>query len=515
MRNIDATEKLIRELREIDAKIKQLESSPNRVFVLVEYDTLSSFHYFNLCFKQFWDEFDRHSASQLLLYQKIVKTYSELSDRYVSLLREQIDYLESVVDIKNKCLEDLPPVIYTEDNTTDVVGYYLECLKDEKDEDGKPLYYIDLDKDIASEMINGKEVPIDLYLFRNDKLNDGYYNSLYGLHSCLKGIYDLMCVLSSYPDQLLSENTPSQEDVVNAIECESRKFAHEIGKKVERELRKTAQALKPHRNAPLTPDVWGQVMQEEDDLFDLAISGKLEENKEKRFEQIFEERRKLFTDNYGLLQKIQTTCLDGELFDIRLSIETHQLLSSLNADNLDLFYELVLRRNIIQREMFPDKLEKKYEEWLNKTNEQQPEEDEDTGLSEVRQSKLDEIICILQRGNWKQPATADNVEQLLNTIFGKDTSLLDDSDTIECEKMWAFAEKGGGDRSIIVPAKLAGYFRSENLIIGGPKAISDDLFGNNNNQVNFINKGQLGCSNDFDAVIPFLKKYIDKIIRQV
>ncbi len=512
--NINATEGLIRELGEIDAKIKQLENSPNRAFVLVEYETLSSFHFFNLFFKQFWDEFDRVSASQLLLYQKIVKTYSELCNRYVSLLREQLDYLESVVDIKNKCLEYLPPVIFTEDNTTDVIGYYMECFKDETDEDGKPLYYIDLDKDTASENINGKEVPIDLYLFRNDKLNDGYYNSLYGLHSCLKGIYDLMCVLSSYPDQLISDKTPNQEDIINVIDKGLRQYAKEIGKKVERDLRKTAQSLKSSRNAPLTPDVWGQVMQEEDDLFDLAIAGRLEESTEKRFEHLFEAQRKQWTDNYSLLQKIKTTCLDGELFDIRLAVETHQLLSSLNADNLDLFYELVLRRNIIQREMFPDELGPKYEKWANPIDEQQPEENEDTGLSDARQSKLEEIIGILQRGHWKQPASADNIELLLNAIFGKDTSLLEEGDIAECEKMWSFAERGGGDRSIIVPAKLAGYFRSENLIIGGPKAISDELFGQNNNQVNFINKGQLGCSNDFDAVIPFLKKYIGKIIRQ-
>lgn len=512
--NINATEELIRELGDIDEKIKHLENDPNRAFVLVEYETVNSFHYFNLCFKQFWDEFNRHSASQLLLYQKIVKTYSELSDRYVSLLREQIDYLESVVDIKNKCLEYLPPVIFSEDNSTDVVGYYLECFKDEKDEDGKPLYYIDLDKDTASETINGKEVPIDLYLFRNDKLNDGYYNSLYGLHSCLKGIYDLMCVLSSYPEQLLSENTPNQEDIINTIDKGLRQYAKEIGKKVERDLRKTAQSLKPSRNAPLTPDVWGQVMQEEDDLFDLAIAGRLEENTEKRFEHIFESQRKHWTENYPLLQKIKTTCLDGELFDISLAVETHQLLSSLSADNLDLFYELVLRRNIIQREMFPEELGAKYEEWANPIDEQQPEEDEDVGLRPARQSKLDEIISILQKGDWKQPATAENIEQLLNTVFGKDTSLLDEGDVDKCEKMWALVDDGGGERMVIVPANLAGFFSEENLLAGSPKEISTALFSNGN-QVNNINKGNSKrCSGAFMVVIPFLQKYIKKIIRR-
>jgi len=303
--NINATEELIHELGEIDAKIKQLESSPNRAFVLVDYETLSLFHFFNLFFKQFWDEFDRHSASQLLLFKKIVKKYSELSDRYVSLLREQIDYLESVVDIKNKCLEYLPPVIYTEDNTTDVVGYYLECFKDVKDEDGKPLYYIDLDKETASETINGKEVPIDLYLFRNDKLNDGYYNSLYGLHSCLKDIYDLMCVLSSYPDQLISDNTPNQEDIINALENGLRQYAKEVGKKVERDLKKIAQELKPSRNAPLTPDVWGEVMQREDEMYEQAIYTKVGEIDDKFLENI-SATKNLLIDNYSLLEKIKT-----------------------------------------------------------------------------------------------------------------------------------------------------------------------------------------------------------------
>lgn len=220
--------------------------------------------------------------------------------------------------------------------------------------------------------------------------------------------------------------------------------------------------------------------------------------------------------NFSLLEKVKTTCLDGEFFDISFSIGTHNLLSSLNADNLDLFYELVLRRNIIQREMFPDKLSVQYDEWINPKEEQQPEEVENNnGLSDVRQSKLNEIISILQKGNWKQPATADNIETFLNAIFGKDTSLLDEGDVDKCEKMWSLVEGGGGDRMEIVPANLAGFFSEENLLTGSPKEISTALFGNGN-QVNNINKGNSNrCSVAFRGVIPFIKKYIDKIIRQI
>ena len=514
--NINATEELIRELGEIDVKIKRLENSPNRAFVLVEYDTLSSFHWFNLCFKQFWDEFDNRSASQLLQYQNIVDTYSELSGRYVKLLREQIGYLGEVIDFNDKRVKDLPPVIFSEDNSKDVLGYYEEILKNEKDAEGQPLYTIRVDHDMHYEVINGKDVPIDFYLFESDKLNDNHYKSLLGMHNCLNKIYLLMCAVCSYPERLIYGFQLNQEDIFCALENGLRQYAIEIGKKVERDLKKIAQELKSSRNAPLTPDVWGQVMQREDEMFEQAIYTQVGEMDDKYLENISVNKNMLI-DNYSLLQKIKTTCLDGELFDIRLAIETHQLLSSLNADNLDLFYELVLRRNIIQREMFPEELGAKYEEWLNPKEEQQPKDDENNnGLSDVRQSKLNEIISILKRGNWKQPATVDNVELLLNTVFGKDTSLLDKEDVVKCEEMWSLLEKGRGNRMVIIPANLSGFFSEENLLIGSPKEISDELFGKSNNQSNSINDGKSNsCSGTFGAVIPFLKKYIGKIIHQV
>lgn len=511
--NINATDELIRVLDEIDAKIKRLENSPNRAFVLIEYDTLSSFHWFNLCFKQFWDDFDRHSASQLLQYQNIVDTFSELSNRYVKLLREQIGYLGGVIDFNGKCVKNLPPVIFSEDNSKDVIGYYEECCKYEKDEEGKPLYTIRVDRDMHSEVIDGKNVPIDFYLFESDTLNDGHYKSLLGMHNCLNNIYLLMCTVCSYPERLIYGFQLDQEDIISALENGLRQYAMEVGKKVERDLKKIAQELKPSRNVPLTPDVWGQVMQREDEMYEQAIYTQVGEIDDKFLENI-SATKILLIDNYSLLEKVKTTCLDGEFFDIELSIGTHNLLSSLNADNLDLFYELVLRRNIIQREMFPNELGDKYEEWLNPTDERQLEEGEDTGLSDVRQAKLDEIIGILQKGNWKQPATADNVEQLLNTVFGKDTSLLDDGDTDDIEKMWSLVETGGGERMVIVPANFAGFFAEENLLAGSPKEISNALFGNGN-QVNNINKGNSNrCSAAFRVTIPILKKYIDIIIRQ-
>lgn len=386
--NINAIEELSQVLADIDAKIKHLESSPNRVFVLVEYDTLSLFHYYNEFFKQYWNEFDRNSAGQLLRCLEIIKKHTELSDRYEELFREQLDYLKGIIDFDNKCLKDLPPVIFSEDNGTDIIDYYKDCFKDYKDENGKPFFEINVEREGHYDYIDGVGVPMDFYMLRSEKINNEHYNGLLGMYHCLDSIFTLMCKVCSYPNDLLSGYKPNNEDIISALDKELRQYAKEIGKKVERDLRKIAQSLKSSRNAPLTPDVWGQVMQVEDDLFDLAIKGELEDNTEKRFEHIYDDQRKQWSENYPLLQKIKTACLDGELFDIRLSIETHQLLSSLNADNLDLFYELVLRRNIIQREMFPDALAVKYEEWVN-MEEQRPDNDKDTGAMQDENAPVD------------------------------------------------------------------------------------------------------------------------------
>ena len=166
--------------------------------------------------------------------------------------------------------------------------------------------------------------------------------------------------------------------------------------------------------------------------------------------------------------------------------------------------------------MSPDQLNKKYEEWANPSEEQQQEEGDEAFLSVARQSKLDEVLGILQKGNWKKPATFENITSLLNTVFGKDISKLDEGDKPLCDKMWGLAERGRGDRMKILPANLAGFFSEENLLAGSSKDISNALFGNEDQEDN-INKGNsnYSSSRSFCAIIPFLRKYTDKIIRQV
>lgn len=464
--NINATDELNRILDELDATIKNLESSPNRAFVLIEYETVFSFHWFNLCFKQFWDRFDHSSVSQLLQYQKFCNRQSELSVKYEKLLRDQIEYIESIIDIEGETFQYLPPVLFSEDNSTDVIGYYRERLKDATDEKGNPLFAIELDSETCFEQVDGKEVPVDAYYFRSDKLNHNYYDSLFKMYNCLKNILALMLVVCSYPNELQAGYRPNQEETIMALGYELQQYAQEIGTKVERDLKKVAQGLKPSRNASLTPEIWGHVMEEEDELFELAINGRLLDCTDKKYDAVFEDRRKLLTDNYSLLQKIQDTCLDGELFDIRLSVENHNLLSALNEENLDLFYELVLRRNIIQREMFPNELGVEYVNWLNPSEEQSVSDDKAESLNLFApQKNLQELL----KQNWFSELRTDEIyDENWTDAFIKD--LMASKYSNEIASQWAV--KGARDKKIQLKGYILGLLKDNNVLKGSYDSIA-------------------------------------------
>ena len=354
----------------------------------------------------------------------------------------------------------------------------------------------------------------DVSQFLTD-LNSSSLDTRYSVYKTLSKVFDFLSALMDSGLVILMDLNPSIDDFAKAIDDDLREWTFSFGKVMFREMKEELNRhFKEYRTAPYTPELWGDLLATDEEALSLAKRKELADCDTPKQEHWGEDMKKQMDDNSELMQLIYSSCRTDELFDLRMVDDIQRFISLLNSDNLSIFYDIIVRRNLIQCEMFPE-LKVQHEAWLNNVNEQ-PEEDEEIGLSIARQSKLDEIIGILQKGNWKQPATANNVEKLLNTVFGKDTSLLDDNDIEKCDLMWGLVEKGRGNRMVIIPANLAGFFSEENLLIGSPKEISDELFGKCSNQSNSINDGKSNsCSSTFGAVIPFIKKYIDKIIRQV
>lgn len=355
---------------------------------------------------------------------------------------------------------------------------------------------------------------VDDIILRLNNLNRDSLHARSAVHSILTDILAILMPVMNRGALKITGMNPTIEDFAKAIDDDLRECTFSFGKSMFKDMKEDLNRhYKTYRTAPYTPELWGDLLAADEEALSLAKRKQLADCDTTKQEHWGEDMKKQMDENSELMQLIYSSCRTDELFDLRMVDDIQRFISLLTPENLSIFYDIIVRRNLIQCEMFPE-LKVQHEAWLNKVNEP-PEEDAEIGLSIARQSKLDEIIGILQKGNWKQPATADNIEQLLNTLFGKDTSSLEEGDEAQCEKMWALVEGGGGDRMVIMPANLAGFLKEENLLKGSPKEISNALF-DNGNQVNNINKGNSNrCSAAFEATIPFIKKCIDKIIRQV
>ena len=188
------SESLIGVLDEIDVRIKNIENSPNRLFVLIEYETISMFHNFNLCFKKFWNQFDRNSASHLFKYMESSKRFLEICERYEKLLKEQIDYLRSKIDFCGKCIDDtFPAEIFSEERKKDYIEYYQEYLGGMCDGKFRPIYKIE---STTRDAFETKYVRLsqntNYYELRYDEYYDLHNKAIVSTYYCIKNLVYLI-----------------------------------------------------------------------------------------------------------------------------------------------------------------------------------------------------------------------------------------------------------------------------------------------------------------------------------
>ena len=143
------------------------------------------------------------------------------------------------------------------------------------------------------------------------------------------------------------------------------------------------------------------------------------------------------------------------------------------------------------------------------------EVEEEDMLSEQDSKILEEIIALVNIGDWKSPATTENVGLFFRTLFGCNKSMLDKEDVGEVNKFVSFfkiGKTGENSRVNISFANMIGYFINNSLLDNSPKKVSQQFF-KNENLVNNINKGKNGGgSAQFKGLIPLMDKYRKRII---
>lgn len=350
------------------------------------------------------------------------------------------------------------------------------------------------------------------YLVSLNEKSDRARSAIYTL---LHYVFNVLLAVMERGGKYIKERFPCLDTFAKAINDDLRLYTKDFGEDMLKEMKEDLNMnYKDNPTDPDTPALWGMRLKAYNQGLEMAKERTLTECKDPKQKSWDKHQPRYYMDiNHKMIGFIIDLCRTNELINLENIENVQPFLNVLTEKNIELFYNLIVMRNLIQCEMSPE-LKKKHEEWLNR-NKEKHKETGGTRMSEARQSKLDEIIGILQKGDWKSPATSEKITQLMNVLFGRDVSLLDEEDTPMCEAMWFFVENGGGNRMEVVPANFAGFFSEENLLNGSPKSICDDLFGKNNNQSSNFNKGHSSRrSKRFKAIIPFMTKYTNKIVRK-
>ena len=346
------------------------------------------------------------------------------------------------------------------------------------------------------------------------ELNEYSLDARSSVYITLSNVCNILVTIMNRGAKIVFDLNPSMEDFAKAIDADLREwtlsFKEDMLEKMEEEM---SRYYMEDRTNDITPGHWSKMLDADEEAFRLAIRQELAKCDDIKQEHWGEDRKVEMDENGKLMQQIYSSSKNKELLDLSKAEKVKPFIDLLQPDNLSLSYDIVVRRSIIQCEMFPE-LKTQQKEWLKENKDNQQGDGEIQGLSAARRSKLNEIIGVLRKGNWKLPATSENIEMLMNTVYGKDLSSLEEVDIPLCEKMWSLVEGGRGDRIKIISANLAGFFADENLLIGTSTEISNELFGNDK-LVNNVTDGKKNHrSNAFEAVIPFLSKYMNKIILQ-
>ena len=124
-------------------------------------------------------------------------------------------------------------------------------------------------------------------------------------------------------------------------------------------------------------------------------------------------------------------------------------------------------------------------------------------LSESRQAILSQLMVLIDKGEWTNGVTAEDVKAMMGQVLE------------QSEVMWQLLERGRGDRLRVVWQNLIGYFVDRRLLptnIGAP-ALNKMFFGDDTGYTN-IDKGRPSkglMTADFESLVPLLDAYVPKV----
>lgn len=131
-----------------------------------------------------------------------------------------------------------------------------------------------------------------------------------------------------------------------------------------------------------------------------------------------------------------------------------------------------------------------------------------------RQAILDQLLALVDKGDWKHNEIADRVKQMLRMVLGLGEIPLAGKEVELSEKLWNLLESGRGERLRVTWQNMIGYYDDRHLLKQkSAPTLNTDFFGDKDGSDN-INKGRPSrdnMSSGFREVLPLLDAYVPKL----
>lgn len=216
----------------------------------------------------------------------------------------------------------------------------------------------------ASQYLQGQKDVEDLNEYI-EQLNSWSNDARHALYKTLTGIFDILQAIMNKAGQVVIDLKPSDEDFVKAINDDIKGMTRSYGKSLFRDMKEDLNRhYKTYRTAPYTPEQWGELLAADEEALCLAKRRQLADCDTTKQEHWGEDMKKQMDENSELMQLIYSSCRTDELFDLRMVDDIQRFISLLTPENLSIFYDIIVRRNLIQCEMYSE-LKAQHDEWLS------------------------------------------------------------------------------------------------------------------------------------------------------
>ena len=198
-------------------------------------------------------------------------------------------------------------------------------------------------------------------------INNNSHKARFALYDTLSDVNRLLMSVMDRGGQRVIDLKPDTVDFVKAIDNDLREWTFCFGESMFKEMKEELNRhYKAYRTASYTPELWGELLAADEEALSLAKRKQLTDCDTAKQEHWGEDMKRQMDDNSELMQLINSSCRTDELFDFKMVDDIQRFISLLTPENLTIFYDIIVRRNLIQCEMYPE-LKAQHNEWLNLT----------------------------------------------------------------------------------------------------------------------------------------------------